>query len=152
MNAHEKENMSPVKRRIIYVLSYEAIAILFVSVSLTLAGLGGGNSTLIAVVSSVVAVIWNFIWNTLFENWEKRQQSQKRTLGRRVVHSLGFEGGLVFFLVPIIALILGVGLVEAFILELGLLIFFLIYTFVFAWVFDRILPPPATVVRQEDPR
>lgn len=143
--------MSPVKRRIIYVLSYEVIAIVFVSVSLTLVGLGGGNSTLIAVVSSVVAVIWNFIWNTLFENWEKRQRSHQRTLGRRVVHSLGFEGGLVFFLVPIIALILGVGLVEAFFLELGLLIFFLIYTFVFAWIFDRILPPRAAVVQHEDP-
>ena len=75
MNAHEKENMSPVTRRIIYVLSYEAIAILFVSVSLTLAGLGGGNSTLIAVVSSVVAVIWNFIWNTLLVEKTKIMES-----------------------------------------------------------------------------
>ncbi|HZK31514.1 MAG TPA: PACE efflux transporter [Corynebacterium sp.] len=143
--------MSPLKRRLLYVLSYEIIAVVFVSVSLTLLGLGGGNSTLIAVVSSAVAVGWNFLWNTLFECWEKKQHSQTRTLGRRVVHSLGFEGGLVVFLVPVIALILGVGLVEAFFLELGLLVFFLLYTFVFAWVFDRILPPHATVIAQQDP-
>lgn len=144
--------MSPVVRRIVYVLSYEVIAILFVTTALVALGFGGGSSGLIAVVSSVVAIIWNFIWNTMFEAWEKRQTSQKRTLGRRVVHSLGFEGGLIVFLVPILAWILQVSLVEAFFLELGLLVFFLIYTFVFAWVFDLILPPKARVVDSSEPQ
>lgn len=144
--------MSPVVRRIIYVLSYEVIAIAFVTTALVVLGFGGGSSGLIAVVSSVVAIIWNFIWNTMFEAWEKRQASQKRTLRRRIVHSLGFEGGLIVFLVPILAWILQVSLVEAFFLELGLLIFFLIYTFIFAWVFDLILPPKARVMESSEPQ
>lgn len=143
--------LSPVARRVIYVLSYELIAILFVTAALVVLGFGGVSSGLIAVVSSAVAIVWNFIWNTLFEAWERRQASQKRTIGRRIVHSVGFEGGLIVFLVPILAWILQVSLVEAFILELGLLVFFLIYTFVFAWVFDLILPPRARVVDSSEP-
>lgn len=143
--------MSPVLRRVIYVVTYEIIAILFVTTALVVLGFGGGSSGLIAVVSSAVAIVWNFLWNTIFEAWERRQASQKRTLSRRIVHSLGFEGGLIVFLVPILAWILQVSLVEAFILELGLLIFFLIYTFVFAWVFDLVLPPKARVVDSAEP-
>ena len=143
--------MSPVLRRVIYVVSYEVIAIIFVTTALVVLGFGGGSSGLIAVVSSAVAIVWNFVWNTLFEAWERRQTSQKRTIGRRVVHSLGFEGGLIVFLVPILAWILGVSLIEAFVLELGLLIFFLIYTFVFAWVFDLVLPPKVRVVDSAEP-
>lgn len=143
--------MSPILRRIIYVTSYEIIAIAFVTVTLVVLGFGGGSSGLIAVVSSGVAIVWNFIWNTLFEAWESRQASTKRTIARRVVHSLGFEGGLIIFLVPILAWILQVSLVEAFILELGLLVFFLVYTFIFAWVFDLVLPPRARVVDSSAP-
>ncbi|WP_404290510.1 PACE efflux transporter [Glutamicibacter arilaitensis] len=132
--------MSSVLRRIIYVLSYELFAIVLTSVALILLGFGGGHSGIVAVTSSAVALIWNYIWTSLFDAWEKRQESQVRTVGRRVVHALGFEGGLVLILVPILAWILSVTLLEALILEAGLLVFFLIYTFVFAWLFDRVLP------------
>lgn len=147
----EEAFVSPILRRVIYVASYEIIAIAFVTVALVVLGFGGGSSGLIAVVSSGVAIVWNFIWNTLFEAWERRQASTKRTIARRVVHSLGFEGGLIIFLVPILAWILQVSLVEAFILELGLLVFFLVYTFIFAWVFDLVLPPRARIVDSSEP-
>ena len=132
--------MSPHVRRIIYVVAYEIIAILVVTGALVVLGYGGGSSGLIAVVSSTVALVWNYVWTTMFEAWEKRQQSQTRTVGRRIVHAIGFEGGLIVFLVPIIAWILHISLLDALILEIGLLVFFLVYTFVFAWVFDIVLP------------
>lgn len=132
--------MSPHVRRIIYVVAYEVIAILVVTGALVVLGFGGGSSGLIAVVSSTIALVWNYVWTTMFEAWEKRQKSQDRTVGRRIVHAIGFEGGLIVFLVPVIAWILRIGLLEAFILEIGLLAFFLVYTFVFAWLFDIVLP------------
>jgi len=132
--------MSPHVRRIIYVVAYEIIAILVVTGALVVLGYGGGSSGLIAVVSSTVALVWNYVWTTMFEAWEKRQQSQTRTVGRRIVHAIGFEGGLIVFLVPIIAWILHISLLDALILEIGLLVFFLVYTFVFAWLFDIVLP------------
>lgn len=134
-------SVSPVLRRIIYVFSYELFAIVLTSVALLLLGYAGGHSTLVAVTSSVVALCWNYVWTTVFELWEKRQASAQRTLARRVVHALGFEGGLVLILVPVLAWILSVSLLEALVLEAGLLVFFLFYTFAFAWLFDRLLPP-----------
>lgn len=133
--------MSPVVRRIIYVISYELIAILLTTVGLVVLGFGGGSSGVVAVAASTVAVVWNFIWTTMFEAWEGRQESQTRTLPRRIVYAVGFEGGLIIWLLPVVAWMLQVSLLHAFSLEIGLLAFFLVYTFVFAWLFDKVLPP-----------
>ncbi len=46
-------------------------------------------------------------------------------------------------LVPFFAWWLGIGLVEAFMLESGLILFFLAYTFAFTWAFDRVFGLPA---------
>ncbi|MDN6638356.1 MAG: hypothetical protein L0L05_08470 [Yaniella sp.] len=48
-------------------------------------------------------------------------------------------------LVPTIAWVLGVSVLEAFMLQVVILVFFLIYTAVYAWIFDRVfgLPEPA---------
>ena len=58
-------------------------------------------------------------------------------------YRIGFEGGLAFILVPVVAWWMGIGLVEALVLDLGLLVFFLVYTFVFNLAFDRIFGLPA---------
>lgn len=89
-----------------------------------------------AVAASTTAMLWNYVWTTLFESWEKRQVSQTRTLKHRIVHAIGFEGGLVVLLLPVVAWLLKVSLLEALVLETGLLVFFLVYTFVFAWLFE----------------
>lgn len=133
--------MSQAFRRIVYVISYELIAVALTTLGLVVLGFRGGSSGIVAVAASTVAVVWNYVWTTLFEAWERRQDSQTRTLPRRMVHALGFEGGLVVLLLPIVAATLRVSLVHAFSLEVGLLAFFLVYTFVFAWLFDRLWPP-----------
>ena len=140
--------MSPAFRRIIYVISYELIAVALTTGGLVVLGFGGGSSGVVAVTASTVAVVWNYIWTTLFEMWERRQTSQTRTVLRRTVHAVGFEGGLVLLLLPIVAATLRVSLAQALSLEVGLLAFFLVYTFVFAWLFDQVWPP----ITQWDPR
>lgn len=135
--------MSPLLRRIIYVVTFELFAILFTTGGLIVIGFASGHSGIVAVASSTVALIWNFIWTTLFEKWESRQPSHTRTIRRRIAHAVGFEGGLIVLLVPLLAWILGISLIQAFILDIGLLLFFLVYTFVFAWIFDRVLPQQA---------
>lgn len=126
------------------MISFELLGIVIVSLSLRLLGFGTGTSGLVAVLSSTVAMAWNYVWTTLFEAWAARQDSQTRTVRRRIVHTLGFEGGLVLILVPLIAWVLSIPLTQALLLELGLLAFFLVYTFVFAWAFDQVLPPHRT--------
>ncbi len=64
-------------------------------------------------------------------------------VARRVAHAIGFEGGLALIMVPFMAWWMGITLWQALVLDVGLLLFFLVYTFVFAWVFDRLFGLPA---------
>lgn len=139
--------MQGMKRKIVYVSLYEGFAI--VAASLGLAGMSGqGMQTAgaLAVAASVVAVVWNLVFNTLFERWEARQTVRGRSLARRVAHAVVFEGGLVLFLVPLMAWWFDTTLWQALVMDLGLVVFFVAYTFVFNWVFDRVFGLPAAAM------
>jgi len=134
-----------VKRRVIYVTLYELIAIVVATVGLALfTGQSAGHSSVVAVAASGIAIVWNIVFNWAFERWEARQPTRGRSLGRRVAHAIGFEGGLIFTLVPLFAWWFEVSLWEAFVMDLGLVVFFLCYTFVFNWVFDYFFGLPAS--------
>ena len=134
-------------RRVLYVALYELIAIGVVTLALgLLTEHGWGSSGGLAVGSSLIAVLWNLVFNHFFERWERRQPTRGRSPARRVAHAIGFEGGLLLWLVPFIAWWLGVSLWHALLMDLGLLLFFLVYTFVFTWVFDRLFGLPASAV------
>ena len=91
---------------------------------------------------SLAAIIWNFVYNTAFETWEERRQIAERTLLIRSVHALIFEIGLVLICLPLYMFWYQVGLLQAFIMEAALLVFFLIYNFVFTFIFDKVFTLP----------
>lgn len=139
--------MQGIKRKIIYAGLYEAVAILISSVGLAaMSGADAGTSTALATIASVIALVWNMAFNAMFEVWESRQATRGRSLGRRIVHAIGFEGGLVVILVPIFAWWLQVSLLEALVFESALLVFLLAYTFVFNWAFDRVFGLPSSAL------
>jgi uncharacterized membrane protein len=131
-------------RRIVYVALYEGLAIILVTLALLLGDYGAPSAGVTAVGSSTIAMIWNWIYNTLFERWEARQVVRGRGPWRRALHGIGFEGGLAIWLVPFMAWALQVSLAHALMLEIGLLVFFLIYTVAFTWGFDRLFGLPAS--------
>lgn len=133
---------SPMQRRVVYAVVFEALAIVFTTLILAALGNSAGSSAIVGVVSSVVALLWNMLFNTLFEWWERRSGHTGRPLWVRLLHAFLFEAGLVVFLVPAVALILQVNLWEAFLYELALIIFFLVYNAVYAWCFDRVFGLP----------
>jgi uncharacterized membrane protein len=57
-----------------------------------------------------------------------------------VVHAVLFECGLLVLLVPFIAWYLAVPLWEALVMDLGLAGFYLVFTLVFNWAYDRAFP------------
>lgn len=135
------------RRRVVYVSIYELIAIAVVTWGLAgHTGQGLEHSGIMAVASSAVAIAWNVFFNTLFERWEARQRVRGRSLRRRVAHAVGFEGGLVVTLVPMFAWWFGISLWEALVMDLGLIAFFLCYTFVFNWAFDKVFGLPASAL------
>ncbi len=137
--------MQGIKRKVVYITLYEIFAIAMSTTGLALlSGAGMGHAGVAAVAASVIAVVWNLVYNTLFERWEARQATRGRSVMRRVAHAIGFEGGLVITLVPLFAWWLNITLWQAFVLDLGLIVFFLVYTFVFNLAFDKIFGLPAS--------
>jgi uncharacterized membrane protein len=131
------------KRKIVYVVSFELIAIVLASTLLRwLSDSPAGEAGITAVASSAIAMGWNYVYNSLFEAWEARQARKGRSLLRRAVHAIGFEAGLVTMLVPLFAWVLGVSLLVALLLNAAMIVFFLVYAFLFNLAFDRVFGLP----------
>ncbi|MBP1327212.1 putative membrane protein [Leucobacter exalbidus] len=136
---------TPVLRRIAFVIGYEGLSLIFTIFVLgALLGHGGGESTLTAVLVTITATAWNYVWNLLYEMIERRRGMRGRGIWSRAIHAFGYEGGVLVFTVPLVAFILGVSLLEAFAIEGGLLVFFLVFTLVYTWGFDRVCGLPAS--------
>ncbi len=139
--------MQGVWRKVVYVTLFEAIAIVVTSLGLSLmTGHGVVHAGVLSVMSSAVAVVWNLVFNTAFEWWEARQADRRRTVRRRIGHAVGFELGLVVLLVPVFAWWLDVTLWQALVMDIGLMLFFLVYTFSFNWCFDRVFGLPRSAL------
>lgn len=143
--------MSPKYRRVVQAVLYETFAIAFVGPVLSVVFDEPAASTLgLAFVLSSIALAWNYVFNALFERWESRQSVRGRSLARRLVHGLGFEGGLVVMLVPVMALWLNTSAQTAFLANLGLLAFFFVFAIVFTWAFDRVFGLPESATKQAE--
>ncbi|MDS7945053.1 PACE efflux transporter [Acinetobacter sp. V110_1] len=137
--------MQGLKRRIVYVSSYEIIGMVISSVGLALlAGDSVEHTGPLSVMITTIAVTWNFIYNILYEKWEARQENKSRTVKRRIVHAIGFQITLVIFLIPLIAWWMDISLVAAFWLDVAFIIIIPIYTFIFNWTFDKLFGLPVS--------
>lgn len=140
--------MQGIQRKLVYLSLYEGIAIVLSTVSLSLVTHQEASRTgLIAVCASLVALAWNFVYNSLFEAWEARYSGGGRGFWLRVAHTCGFEAGMLLLLVPLMAFGLQVTAAQALGLQLGMLTFFLVYSFVFTLGFDRVFGLPASARR-----
>ena len=126
------------KRRIVHALSYEVILLLIIAVALSLIfhmplEVTGGLGLAMAVTS----VLWNMLCNHYFEKFETKHQL-KRTIKVRILHAIGFEGGLMLATIPMVAYALNIGLWQAIVLDFSMTLCILLYTFVFQWCYDHI--------------
>lgn len=128
------------QERIFHAVSFELIALAMVLPLATLAiGKQPHSIAAVGIGFSLFTVVWNYIYNLYFDRWFGSNRNE-RSMIVRVVHSVGFEGGLVFITVPVTAWFLEISLWQAVALELGFLIFFFFYTTGFNWVYDKIQP------------
>lgn len=135
--------MSPVRRRVVFAVMFEGIGLAITTLGL-MAFSGSDSATAggAAFGTMTLALAYNYLFNWAFEAWERRQSVRGRSWKRRLAHGALFEGGLMAVLVPFLAWWLQVGLLEAFLYDLGLLAFFAVYTVAFTAVFDRVFGLP----------
>lgn len=135
--------LAPRTRRVVQALLYEVIAISLVTPVIAIFfDQGNGSALGLSVLMSSIALAWNYAFNAMFERWERRQSVKGRSARRRVVHGIGFEGGLGLILIPVMSLWLHIGLWEAVLTECGFLLFFMGYTVAFTWSFDHLFGLP----------
>ncbi len=143
--------MGPRTRRVVQAVLYETFAVIFVATALAWAFREPAGSALgLAVLTSGIALAWNYVFNSLFERWERKQAVKGRSWRRRVAHGIGFEGGLAVLLIPVMAWWLNTSLWLAFLADAGLLVFFLFYTMAFTWAFDRVFGLPQSALQHPD--
>ncbi|MEG3134939.1 multidrug/biocide efflux PACE transporter [Rouxiella sp. T17] len=122
--------------RIFHAVGYEIIALLICApVAAWAMNKPIFDMGVLSILLSTAAMIWNVVYNSLFDHfWPVNKV--KRTLPIRIAHALGFEGGFILLGLPIAAGWLQIGLLEAFVLELGFFLFFLPYTLIYNWLYD----------------
>ena len=97
----------------------------------------------IAIVGSIMATIWNYGFNIVFDKGMVRfKRSTFKTPAIRVLHVLLFEGGLLILYLPMVSWYLGISLWQALIMDASLVGFYFAYSFSYNWAYDKIFPIP----------
>ena len=127
-----------IRERIIHVLIFQVSAGFF---SLLIATFLTGRNPITAssalIAGALIAMTWNGIYNYFFDRIFGSDR-MKRSLKIRIIHITIFEIVLILMITPVYALLLGLGLWEALLLNLTLALYFTIYAFIFNWAYDII--------------
>ncbi|WP_022940587.1 PACE efflux transporter [Psychromonas hadalis] len=127
-----------IKERILHSLIFEAIALgIMISVAISFTENGLKTMTGLALVLSLIAMCWNYIYNLFFDRVFGTNRI-KRSFKMRLGHGLGFELGMIITTLPLIMWVMQVDLWTAFILDLGVVVFFLVYAIIYNWSYDVI--------------
>ncbi|ARB46934.1 PACE efflux transporter [Alloalcanivorax xenomutans] len=128
--------------RVRHAVLFELIGLaIMVPVGAYLFQLPVGHMGVLGVVGATIATVWNFVFNLGFDHAMLRWLGHTRkTLRMRVGHAVLFEGGLLVMLLPMVAWYLGIGLLQALLMDLAMVLFYLFYAFSFNWAYDRVFP------------
>lgn len=126
------------KRRIVHALSYEIILLVIIALALSfIFEMPLEVTGVLGVFMAVTSVIWNMVFNHYFEKFEAKHRL-KRTVRVRILHAIGFEGGLMLATIPMVAYAMNMSLWQAIVLDFSLTLCILVYTFIFQWCYDLI--------------
>lgn len=124
--------------RIFQAILFEIGAVLSTVMLMSFATEHSTNSlTITIVLISLIALVWNFIFNLFFDKIFKGERVH-RNWQVRALHTLCFELGLLIFTLPLVAFMLNVSWWKAFIMDISMTLFVMCYTFVFHWCYDHI--------------
>ncbi|OYD24644.1 PACE efflux transporter [Oceanimonas baumannii] len=136
--------MRTTKDRIRHTIGFELLGlVIFAPLASLVFGFELQLMGVLALVGSVIATVWNYIYNLQFDHALLRWQgSVRKSTLMRVFHALLFEGGLLLLFLPMIAWYLSISLWEAFKMDIAMAAFYLVYAFFYNLAYDRIFPVP----------
>lgn len=126
-----------VKERIFHAILFEIGAISVATLAVVISGKNGQSALAVSLVMAIMAMVWNMIFNSIFDYFVTGKREQ-RSIRLRIVHTLLFEGILILATMPVIALMMNLTLWQAFWADIGLTTLIVIYTFIFNWSYDML--------------
>jgi len=106
--------MTPIWRKWTYAVTYEVIGMIMATAVLAVAFRESAALGLVlSAIMSLQALQWKFLYNHLFEAWERRQPVRGRSVLRRCLHAVLFDCGLTILTVPVIIVMVDTGLLQA---------------------------------------
>jgi len=124
--------------RVFQALVFEAIAIV---IATPLFAWAMGTPLLqmgaLTFANCLIAMLWNVGFNTLFDRLLRRA-GRTKTVPLRIAHAALFEAGLFALTLPLAMWWLAIDLAAAFALEVGMVLFFMPYAYVYHWAYDVI--------------
>lgn len=135
--------------RIKHAIAFEIIGLILIVFILTQFGFDAAHTGVVGVAFSVIATVWNYFYNIWFDKGMlKITGNTEKTQKHRVIHALLFELGLLFITLPLLSWWLNITLREAFIMDIGLVVFYLFYAYVFNLSYDKLFPAKETKVEK----
>lgn len=137
--------MRTVQDRIRHAVLFEVIALAaFIPAAAYLFDIPAGHMGVIGLAAATIATFWNFAFNLGFDHMMQRAVGHtNKTMANRVLHVVLFEAGLLIVLLPMIAWYLGISLMQAFLMDMTFVGFYVVYAFAFNLTYDRVFPIPA---------
>ncbi|OEE57586.1 transporter [Enterovibrio norvegicus FF-454] len=127
--------------RIRHAIAFEVIGLILIVSILSQFGFDAAHTGLMGIAFSVIATGWNYIYNVWFDKaMMKRTGTTKKTQKQRILHAVLFELGLLWITLPAMAWWLNIGLWQAFVMDIGLVAFYLVYAYVFNLAYDKLFP------------
>jgi uncharacterized membrane protein len=127
--------------RIIHTIGFEVFGVLiFTPFAVFILNESVMTIGVLAIAISIVAMLWNLIYNYIFDLLENKlgRDRIKRGIFTRINHALLFELGLLIITLPFIAYWLHMGILEALLIDISFVVFYVIYAFVYNFIFDKI--------------
>ena len=126
------------KERILHMVLYEVFALIMMAGLATyITGNGAGEMAGLALAMSLIAMAWNYVYNYGYDKIFGADRT-KRTKKTRVLHGLGFELGLMTVTLPVLIWVLKLDFLTVLIMDIGLVIFFVLYAIGFNWAYDSV--------------
>ena len=124
--------------RIFHSLLFEVIALsLLIPFGSLFGGIDMGNMTGLAIGLSLIAMCWNYLYNLVFDKYFGVNRID-RSLALLIGHAAIFELGLLVITMPAIMWLLNMDFISALMLDIGMVIFFLLFAMMYNWCYDII--------------
>ncbi|PKE28481.1 hypothetical protein CWS43_20835 [Rahnella sp. AA] len=127
-----KSTLERIFHAVLFEVLGNVVIAIFLAYSLKVSLIQSGT---LSFISALTATVWNYVFNKVFDEIQKRFQFE-RNFPIRVLHAVIFEAVLILLLTPVAMFLLELTIAEAFFVEIGLIFIFLPYTLIFNWSYD----------------